>query len=62
MQEGSVAYTNADVIVKIGGWDKDHTRDVAQGCLSALKQLTLSDKNLSGTMFHSLHINHKNYI
>ncbi|KAF3335965.1 putative inactive shikimate kinase like 2 [Carex littledalei] len=48
VQEGSVAYTNADVIVKIGGWDKDHTRDVAQGCLSALKQLTLSDKKLSG--------------
>ncbi|KAJ4784898.1 Shikimate kinase [Rhynchospora pubera] len=48
VQEGNVTYTNADVVVKIGGWDKDYTRDVAQGCLSALKQLTLSDKKLTG--------------
>ena len=46
---GSVAYAKADVVVKLGGWDPEYTRAVAQGCLVALKQLTLADKKLAGT-------------
>ncbi|VAH17543.1 unnamed protein product [Triticum turgidum subsp. durum] len=45
---GSVAYAKADVVVKLGGWDPEYTRAVAQGCLVALKQLTLADKKLAG--------------
>nr|CAD1845150.1 unnamed protein product [Ananas comosus var. bracteatus] len=48
IEDGSLAYTKADVVVKLGGWDIGYARDVAQGCLSALKQLTLSDKQLAG--------------
>ncbi|KAF6983944.1 hypothetical protein CFC21_002025 [Triticum aestivum] len=44
---GSVAYAKADVVVKLGGWDPEYTRAVAQGCLVALKQLTLADKKLA---------------
>jgi hypothetical protein len=43
------AYTNADVVVKLQGWDPAYAKSVAQGCLSALKQLILSDKKLPGT-------------
>lgn len=42
------AYTNADVVVKLQGWDPAYAKSVAQGCLSALKQLILSDKKLPG--------------
>ncbi|KAE8779079.1 shikimate kinase [Hordeum vulgare] len=45
---GSVAYAKADVVVKLGGWDPEYTQAVAQGCLVALKQLTLADKKLAG--------------
>ncbi|XP_020085004.1 probable inactive shikimate kinase like 2, chloroplastic [Ananas comosus] len=48
IEDGSLAYTKADIVVKLGGWDIGYARDVAQGCLSALKQLTLSDKQLAG--------------
>lgn len=48
IQDGSVAYTNADVVVKLGGWDAEHSKVVAQACLSALKQLILSDKQITG--------------
>ncbi|KAG8638029.1 hypothetical protein MANES_15G185701v8 [Manihot esculenta] len=48
VQDGSLAYTNADVVVKIQGWDADHAKSVAQASLSALKQLILSDKKLPG--------------
>ena len=48
----SVAYAKADVVVKLGGWDPEYTRAVAQGCLVALKQLTLADKKLAGTQHH----------
>lgn len=48
IQDGSLGYTNAEVVVKLGGWDLKHATDVAQGCLSALKQLILSDKHLTG--------------
>ncbi|KAL6218762.1 hypothetical protein ACLB2K_011971 [Fragaria x ananassa] len=43
-----VAYSNADIVVKLQGWDSDHVKTVAQACLSALKQLVLSDKKLPG--------------
>ncbi|XP_024316793.1 probable inactive shikimate kinase like 2, chloroplastic isoform X2 [Brachypodium distachyon] len=46
---GSVAYAKSDVVVKLGGWDPVYTRAVAQGCLVALKQLTLADKKLAAT-------------
>ena len=49
VSSGSVAYAKADVVVKLGGWDPEYTRAVAQGCLVALKQLTLADKKLAGT-------------
>ncbi|KAJ9152435.1 hypothetical protein P3X46_026001 [Hevea brasiliensis] len=48
IQDGSLAYMNADVIVKVQGWDADHVKSVAQASLSALKQLILSDKKLPG--------------
>ncbi|KAL7166801.1 hypothetical protein ACSBR2_037471 [Camellia fascicularis] len=48
VQDGNQAYSNADVVVKLGGWDPDYAKSVAQASLSALKQLILSDKNLPG--------------
>ncbi|KAL0913518.1 hypothetical protein M5K25_016984 [Dendrobium thyrsiflorum] len=48
MQDGGVGYTNADVVVKLAGWDKNHAQEVALACLRALKQLILSDKQLTG--------------
>lgn len=44
-----LAYSNADVVVKLQGWDDDYTKSVAQASLSALKQFVLSDKKLPGT-------------
>lgn len=46
IKDGRLAYSNADVVVKLQGWDAVHAKSVAQGCLSALKQLILSDKKL----------------
>ncbi|KAG6577731.1 putative inactive shikimate kinase like 2, chloroplastic, partial [Cucurbita argyrosperma subsp. sororia] len=46
MQDSKVAYSNAEVVVKLQGWDDAHSKAVAQAALSALKQLVLSDKNL----------------
>ncbi|KAB1216074.1 putative inactive shikimate kinase like 2, chloroplastic [Morella rubra] len=43
-----LAYSNADVVVKLQGWDDDYTKSVAQASLSALKQFVLSDKKLPG--------------
>ncbi|KAL5551058.1 hypothetical protein UlMin_001234 [Ulmus minor] len=48
VQDSRVAYSNADVVVKFQGWDPDHAKSLAQACLSALKQLLLSDKKLPG--------------
>ncbi|XAR70666.1 hypothetical protein NMG60_11027591 [Bertholletia excelsa] len=48
VQDGSQAYSNADVVVKLGGWDPSYAKSVAQGSLSALKQLILSDRKLPG--------------
>ncbi|XP_059444859.1 probable inactive shikimate kinase like 2, chloroplastic [Corylus avellana] len=48
MQDARLGYSNADVVVKLQGWDTDHAKTVAQGSLSALKQLVLSDKKLAG--------------
>ncbi|PIA36025.1 hypothetical protein AQUCO_03400134v1 [Aquilegia coerulea] len=46
IKDGSKAYTNADVVVKLGGWDPNLSQTVAQACLSAIKRLILSDKKL----------------
>ncbi|XP_038892435.1 probable inactive shikimate kinase like 2, chloroplastic [Benincasa hispida] len=46
MQDSKLAYSNAEVVVKLQGWDDAHSKAVAQAALSALKQLILSDKNL----------------
>uniref|UniRef100_A0A2P2KEW6 Uncharacterized protein n=1 Tax=Rhizophora mucronata TaxID=61149 RepID=A0A2P2KEW6_RHIMU len=46
IQDGNLAYTNADVVVKLHGWDAAHAKSVAQASLSAIKQLILSDKKL----------------
>lgn len=51
VQDGSQGYSNADVVVKLGGWDPNHAQTVAQACLSALKQLIISDKKLPGIIF-----------
>ncbi|KAK9021068.1 hypothetical protein V6N11_011074 [Hibiscus sabdariffa] len=48
IEDGSVGYSNADVVVKLQGWDTDHAKSVAQASLSALKRLILSDKKLPG--------------
>lgn len=48
IQDGSQGYSNADVVVKLGGWDADYSKRVAQASLSALKRLILSDKKLPG--------------
>ncbi|KAL8226960.1 hypothetical protein R6Q57_016792 [Mikania cordata] len=49
MEIGGQGFTNADVVVKLGGsWDNDYSKAVAQAALSALKQLILSDKKLPG--------------
>lgn len=54
MQDGSQGYSNADVVVKLGGWDSNHVQIVAQACLSALKQLIVSDKKLPGIVFYQI--------
>ncbi|KAE8657232.1 putative inactive shikimate kinase like 2 [Hibiscus syriacus] len=46
IEDGSVGYSNADVVVKLQGWDTDHAKSVDQASLSALKRLILSDKKL----------------
>ncbi|KAJ7943870.1 Shikimate kinase [Quillaja saponaria] len=48
IKDGRRAYTTADVVVKLQGWDADHAKSVAQASLSALKQLIRSDKELPG--------------
>ncbi|XP_059656879.1 probable inactive shikimate kinase like 2, chloroplastic [Cornus florida] len=48
IQDGSQAYSNSDVVIKLGGWDPDYSKTVAQASLSALKRLILSDKKLPG--------------
>ncbi|KAJ8451410.1 hypothetical protein Cgig2_017801 [Carnegiea gigantea] len=50
VNDGSLAYSKADVVVKFGAWDANHAKDVAQASLSALKQLILSDKKLPGSV------------
>lgn len=49
IQDARLAYSKADVVVKLQGWDSDQTKSVAQASLRAIKQLVLSDKNLPGT-------------
>lgn len=41
-------FSNAEVVVKLGGWDANYSKTVAQASLSALKRLILSDKKLPG--------------
>ncbi|CAA2979962.1 probable inactive shikimate kinase like 2, chloroplastic [Olea europaea subsp. europaea] len=48
LQDGLQGYSNAEVVVKLGGWDANYSKGVAQASLSALKHLILSDKNLPG--------------
>lgn len=48
IEDRRLAYSNADVVVKVQGWDAGNAQSVAQACLSALKQLILSDKKLPG--------------
>ncbi|KAL3817908.1 hypothetical protein ACJIZ3_003813 [Penstemon smallii] len=48
IQDGVQGYTNAEVVVKLGGWDVTYSKTVAQASLSALKRLILSDKDLPG--------------
>ncbi|CAL1376213.1 unnamed protein product [Linum trigynum] len=48
VQDRSTGHSNADVVVKLQGWDPDHAKSVAQASLSALKRLILADKELPG--------------
>ncbi|XP_010540751.1 PREDICTED: probable inactive shikimate kinase like 2, chloroplastic [Tarenaya hassleriana] len=45
---GGGGHSKADVVVKLKGWEEEQAKRVAQGCLSALKQLIISDKGLPG--------------
>ncbi|KAL2545450.1 putative inactive shikimate kinase like 2 [Forsythia ovata] len=47
-QNGLQGYSNAEVVVKLGGWNANYSKAVAQASLSALKRLILSDRNLPG--------------
>ncbi|KAK6934952.1 Shikimate kinase/gluconokinase [Dillenia turbinata] len=55
---GGQGYSNADVVVKLAGWDADQAKAVAQASLSALKQLILSDRKLPGTKGTSFNAAH----
>lgn len=46
IEERSVGYSNAEVVIKLQGWDANHSKTVAQASLRALKQLVQSDKQL----------------
>ncbi|XP_030533608.1 probable inactive shikimate kinase like 2, chloroplastic isoform X1 [Rhodamnia argentea] len=46
IEDGSLGYANADVVVKLQGWDASYSKTVAQASLSALKRLVLSDRKL----------------
>ncbi|KAL0318269.1 UNVERIFIED_CONTAM: putative inactive shikimate kinase like 2, chloroplastic [Sesamum calycinum] len=48
IRDGLQGYTNAEVVVKLQGWDATYSKTVAQASLSALKRLVLSDKDLTG--------------
>ncbi|XP_049362510.1 probable inactive shikimate kinase like 2, chloroplastic [Solanum verrucosum] len=48
MQDSGQGYSNAEVVVKLGGWDPNYSKAVAQAVLSALKRLILADKDLPG--------------
>ncbi|XP_057799403.1 probable inactive shikimate kinase like 2, chloroplastic isoform X2 [Salvia miltiorrhiza] len=48
IKDGERGYANAEVVVKVQGWDATYTKTVAQASLSALKRLVLSDKNITG--------------
>ncbi|CAA0825458.1 Probable inactive shikimate kinase like 2-chloroplastic [Striga hermonthica] len=48
MEDGNEGYSNAEVVVKLAGWDPTYSKAVAQASLSALKRLVLSDKKLTG--------------
>ncbi|XP_073134031.1 probable inactive shikimate kinase like 2, chloroplastic isoform X3 [Henckelia pumila] len=51
IRDGLQGYANAEVVVKLGGWDANYSKNVAQASLSALKRLILSDKNLPVSLF-----------
>ncbi|KAH9687419.1 putative inactive shikimate kinase like 2 [Citrus sinensis] len=51
VKDGKLGYSNADVVVKLQGWDADHAKSVAQASLSALKQLIQSDKKLPEILY-----------
>ncbi|CDP18550.1 unnamed protein product [Coffea canephora] len=47
-EDGEQGFSNAEVVVKLGGWDANYSKTVAQASLSALKRLILSDRKLPG--------------
>ncbi|BFI29986.1 hypothetical protein MPTK2_3g07860 [Marchantia polymorpha subsp. ruderalis] len=47
-QEGNSAYSKADAVVALSGWDDDAVRPVAEGALKALKYLLDGEKDLPG--------------
>lgn len=46
---GSLAYSKADVVVALSGWDSTAVRPTAEGSLRALKYLLVAEKDLPGT-------------
>lgn len=55
-QQREIGYSNADVVVKLQGWDPTHAKSVAQASLSALKQLIISDKGLPGNQIEETYL------
>ncbi|MCO5614832.1 hypothetical protein L7F22_069116, partial [Adiantum nelumboides] len=46
-QEGSNAYSSAEAVVALSGWEEGAAQPAAEGCLRALKYLLESDKELA---------------
>ncbi|KAK6119506.1 hypothetical protein DH2020_046748 [Rehmannia glutinosa] len=45
MEDGVEGYSNAEVVVKLGGWDATYSKVVAQASLGALKRLLFARKS-----------------
>ncbi len=50
------AYTQADVVVALGGWDENSAQPASEGSLRALKYLLEADKELPGMLVDLLHL------
>ncbi|KAI3881644.1 hypothetical protein MKW92_018983 [Papaver armeniacum] len=51
IKDGSTAYANAEVVVKIAEWEPNHAQAVAQACLSALKKLIYQTRSFQKSLY-----------